>query len=642
MNTTSSPPAPEGTQVLDTHEENTMLTMDPTDTTCTLSPEAGGTAESFSPNGHVFRTDSRLFGEIISQYTNVSRADIEAAAERAKDSGLPIGEQLIREGKLTDEDRARCLAFQWGLPFCDLRHARVSRTAPSLLDGEYQREHRVLLLQLKNGILSVGIVDPLKVEILDEVRLITGWDVKPIMVSEKALDEQYARLFGSEEAPEIVDERGEDALEVPPDEAIEDLLETVKTELHIVATPTGQAADDETHALDRQIDEAAVIRLVNSVIKEGIELRASDVHFQAQGSNLQIRYRVDGILHDGIQVPREMMRVVVARMKVMANMDLAVRRTPQDGRMTLRSGDRQYEARVSVLPSARGATVVLRLAEQNNDMIDLERLGFAVRDLERLRSAISQPHGMILITGPTGSGKSTTLYSALSELNSRDRHILTVEDPVESQLDGITQAEINERAGLSFASCLRAALRQDPDVIMVGEIRDAETAAIATQASLTGHLVLSTLHTNDAPSAVTRIVDMGIQPFLVGSSLIGVLAQRLVRRLCPECCETFIPSELELEGLDIARPQGEPLELKKAIGCPACRKNGYRGRLGVYELLTVSDTIRELILDRKSDAALRQQAVKEGMTTLKDDVGAKVVEGQTTLEEAHRVVFFGH
>jgi len=642
MITTSSPTAPEETRVFDTDEENSMVTTDPIVTTSALSSDTGESLARPTPNGHVFRADPRLFGEIISQYTNLSRADIEAAAERAKDSGLPIGEQLIREGKLTDEDRARCLAFQWGLPFCDLRQARVSRTAPNLLDSEYQKEHRILLLQLKDSVLYVGLVDPLEVDILDEVRLITGWNVKPIMVSETALDEKHAKLFGTVESPEEAEEPEEEILEVPPEEAIEDLLENVKTELNIVETPTGMAADDESHALDQRIDEAAVIRLVNSVLKEGIELHASDVHFQAQGEKLQIRYRVDGVLQDGPRVPREMMRVVVARMKVMASMDLAVRRTPQDGRMTLRAGDRQYEARVSVLPSARGATVVLRLAEQDNDLADLERLGFSASDLERLRSCIHQPHGMLLITGPTGSGKSTTLYSALAELNSRDRHILTVEDPVESQIDGITQAEINERAGLSFASCLRAALRQDPDVIMVGEIRDTETAVIATQASLTGHLVLSTLHTNDAPSAVTRIVDMGIQPFLVGSSLIGVLAQRLVRRLCPECCEAFIPSERELQALNLDLQKDGPVELKKAVGCEACRHNGYSGRVGIYELLTISDTIRDLILDRKPDAVIRQQAVKEGMGTLKDDVCAKLIAGKTTLEEAHRVVFFGH
>jgi type II secretory ATPase GspE/PulE/Tfp pilus assembly ATPase PilB-like protein len=587
---------------------------------------------------HVFRADPRLLGQIISQYTSISPSEIEAAVERARETGLPIGEQLIRDGKLTEEDRARCLALQWGLPFCDLRHARVSRSACKLLESDYQRQHKILLLQLKDGLLYVGLADPLKVDVLDEVRLITGWAVKPIMVSETALAEQYAALFDREE---IEEKKPEQEVVDTHDQPIDELLEVVKTELNLVTSPGSASAEDDIHALDRQVNEAAVIRLVNSVLREGIDCRASDIHLQAHTDRLQVRYRVDGVLQDGPKVPRELMRVVIARMKVMANLDLAVRRTPQDGRITLRAGDRNFEARVSILPSARGATVVLRLAEQNNSLIGLDRLGFAPKVLQQLRSAVQRPHGMILITGPTGSGKSTTLYSALSELNSRDSHILTVEDPVESQIDGVTQAEISERAGLSFAVGLRAALRQDPDIIMVGEIRDTETAVIATQASLTGHLVLSTLHTNDAPSAVTRIVDMGIQPFLVGSSLIAVLAQRLVRKLCPECSESFVPDERELRGLDFEFPRDGSMAMKRPVGCPTCHNGGYKGRLGIFELLTVTESIRDLILDKKPDAVIRRRAIEEGMATLKDDVCLKLIDGRTSLEEAHRTVFFG-
>ena len=597
--------------------------------------------EEIRPRTHVVRSDSRLLGEIIAQYTNISPLEVEAALDRCRETGLLLGEQLIQDGKLTSEDRARCLAIQWGLPFCDLRHARISVEAANILDHDYQRNRNVLLLQVKNGLLYVGLVNPLKVDVLDDVRLITGCDVKPVMVSESALQEKYEQIFGPLRGDDLGPDGNApgDGAEPEPPESIEGLVENVKTELELQNVGIGDATDD-VHDLRNAISEAAVIRLVNSILIGGIERKASDIHLQAERNGVLARYRVDGILHDGPVLPKSMLRVLIARLKVMANLDLAVRRTPQDGRMSLRIADRQFEVRLSILPSARGAKAVMRVAEQDNELVGLERLGFQPQVLDKFRSLIQRPHGMLLITGPTGSGKSTTLYSALAELNSPERNILTVEDPVESQLDRVTQAEINERAGLSFAACLRAALRQDPDIIMVGEIRDTETAMIATQASLTGHLVLSTLHTNDAPSAITRLIDMGIEPFLVGSSVVGVLAQRLARKLCANCCEPFEPSPRELRGLNLELPGGGPVQLKRPVGCEACHDTGHRGRIGIYELLGFSDSIRDLVLDGRPDSAIREQAIREGMATLKDDASLKLVAAETSLEEAHRVVFF--
>ena len=589
----------------------------------------------------LIRADPRQLGEIIRQYTDVTDADVREAIDRSLESDRPLGEQLIEDGKLSPDELAKCLSVQWGLPFVDLRRSRIPEPVTELVGQDYQRRARVLLLRLKDGVLSVGMVDPLSVDVLDEIRLMTGFDVKPMMVSKGALEEKYQELFGiSSEALEDEVEH----LEEPPEEeevpleSLDDVVEGLQEELGIETVTTTSTTED-VHDLGLGIDDAPVIRLVNSVLAEGIRRNASDIHFQPESNAMKVRYRIDGILQDGPKVPRALMKVVQARVKVMAGLDFANRMSPQDGRMSLKVRNRSFEARVSVLPAAKGPKIVLRLAEQSDELMDLGQLGFQETELARLRKLILRPHGMILITGPTGSGKTTTLYSALSELNSPERNILTVEDPVEFQIPGITHAEIRERAGLTFAACLRAALRQDPDIIMVGEIRDEETAEIATHASLTGHLVLSTLHTNDAPSAVTRLVDMGIQPFLVASSVIGVLAQRLVRKLCEECKEPFVPRKEEVQGLKIDYDEANPPEICRAKGCEACSNNGYKGRLGVYELLTVSDEVRLLILAGKSDQEIRRVAESEGMISLVQDVSFKLAGKQTTLEEAHRTVF---
>ena len=589
----------------------------------------------------ITRADPRRLGEIIKQYADVTEEDVQSALERSKKTGLPLGEQLVEDGKINEDDRVKCLSVQWGLPFVNLRRSRISEEVASLVDKDYQIRSQVLLLRLKAGTLSVGIVDPLNVDVVDAIRVITGYAVKPMMVSRGALYEKYLDLFGwtpdTEEKVESSEELEEpEDLEPPPPEMIEEVVGDIESGMDDQVTSTSQ--EDDIHDVGQRVDEMPVIRLVNSVLAEGIRRGASDVHLQAEADRVQVRYRVDGILQDGPNVPRSLMRVVQARVKVMAGLDFSNRMSPQDGRMSLRVGKRSFEARVSVLPAVRGPKIVLRLAEQSDQLIGLDNLSFHDEVLRDLRTTIHRPYGMMLITGPTGSGKSTTLYSAISEVNTNERNILTVEDPVEYQLAGITQAEIKERAGLSFASVLRAALRQDPDVIMVGEIRDEETAEIATHASLTGHLVLSTLHTNDAPSAVTRLIDMGIQPFLVASSLIGVPAQRLSRKICPECGELFEPTEEEVAGLDISLDDG-PVTLVRPKGCSECRDLGYKGRLGIFEFLVVEDQIKRLILARASDEEIRDQAAENGMISLVNDVSNKVMERLTTLEEAHRVVF---
>lgn len=583
---------------------------------------------------HITRADPRKLGEIIAQYTKVTNSQIKHAIEHSLESGLQLGAQLVADGAISEEELAKCLSVQWGLPFVDLRHSKISRSVVELVEASYQRKAGILLLQLKGGILACGILDPLKVDVLDEVRLITGYDIRPMVVSRAALGEKYKELWGIG-----MDEDEESVIEKQSDEEVQNVLHKAE-EMGIIVED--RHADD-VHQISNQaagVDDMPVIKLVNSILTEGIRRGSSDIHLQPESDRLQVRYRVDGILQDGTQVPRGLMRVVAARIKVMAGLDFSNRMSPQDGRMSVKIGHRAFECRVSVLPSVGGSKIVMRVAEHKDEIVTLDQLGFDKKNEDRIRGAIKRPYGLVLITGPTGSGKSTTLYACLNEVNTPANNILTVEDPVETQVEGITQAEINERGGLSFTACLRAALRQDPDIIMVGEIRDTETAKIAIEASLTGHLVLSTLHTNDAPSAVTRLIDMGVEPFLVASSLVGVQAQRLVRRVCVKCSQDYEATALELEGLTVDMGGREAVVIKRPGGCEVCNQTGYKGRVGIFEVLIVSDALKQLILKGESDSSIRTLARDEGMKTLVDDVSQKMQAQITTLEEAQRVVFF--
>lgn len=572
------------------------------------------------------RLDAGSLGKIIIKYTSLAWDDVQQALKACEANGLPLPEQLYREGKLNSEERARCLAIEWSIPYSDLERDQISLDAVNLVELDYQKRNKILLLQIKNSVLYVGMVNPLHVNVLDEIRLLSGYEARPVMVDENILVRKHVELFGSDEETGDLDSSG-----------IDSIVEDLRMQLDRGAAAKA-GTEEQIHELSDLLDEAAVIRLVNSFLQEGIEKRASDIHIQGEQSRVQVRYRVDGVLADGPAVPKSLMKVIAARVKVMANLDLASRKTPLDGRISLKLVNKKFEVRVSILPTVRGPKIVMRIAEQGAIQIGIDKMQMGDEITKNFRSVISHPHGMFLITGPTGSGKSTTLYSALAELNTPEKNILTVENPVETQLERLSQAEIDEKAGLGFVECLRAALRQDPDVIMVGEIRDLETASIAVQASLTGHLVLSTLHTNDAPSAVTRLVDMGVQPFLVASSLIAVLAQRLVRKLCPACAVSFVPSPGELAGLGMQLAEGQTL--KKPGSCRKC-SNGYSGRVGIFELLNVTETIQRMILERKPDSDIKTRAIEEGMVTLKDSVCRRLSEGLTSLAEAHRTIFIG-
>ncbi|MDR7489743.1 MAG: GspE/PulE family protein, partial [Armatimonadota bacterium] len=395
--------------------------------------------------------------------------------------------------------------------------------------------------------------------------------------------------------------------------------------------------DVSVEQLKALVEDAPVVRLVNMIIEDAVRERASDIHIEPQRSGLLVRYRIDGVLHDVMKPPLNLKSPLISRVKIMADMDIAERRKPQDGRIHLRTAGRAIDLRVSTLPTVYGEKVVMRILDQSTPLIGLSHLGFHSETLSQWEAAVNKPYGMILVTGPTGSGKSTTLYGTLNTLNTLEKNIVTVEDPVEYQLPRINQVQVNPKAGLTFATGLRSILRQDPDIIMVGEIRDRETAEIAVQAALTGHLVLSTLHTNDAASAVSRLVDMGIEPFLVSSSVIAILAQRLARQICSDCKTGYSPppDALKRLGLDTA----EGVTLYRGAGCEACRHTGYKGRIGVFELLVVTDSLRELIVRRAPAAELKAQAVREGMRTLRDDGLEKVLSGVSTIDEILRVVY---
>ncbi|HEY6101923.1 MAG TPA: GspE/PulE family protein, partial [bacterium] len=399
---------------------------------------------------------------------------------------------------------------------------------------------------------------------------------------------------------------------------------------------------NEEVSLDRlrtMVEEAPVVRLVNLMINQAIGDGASDIHIEPHKRHVQIRYRVDGILRDIMNAPKAVQAGLISRVKIMANLDIAERRVPQDGRIHLTADSKEFDLRVSTLPTVFGEKAVMRILDQSSTRLGLNKLGFAPVTLDVWQQMVTKPYGMILVCGPTGSGKTTTLYSTLHRINTTDKNILTVEDPVEYQLPRVNQVHVNPKAGVTFASALRSFLRQDPDIIMVGEIRDRETAEIAIQASLTGHLVLSTIHTNDAPSATTRLVDMGIEPFLISSSVIGVLAQRLVRTVCRNCIESYHPPIEALHRLGVAPKEGEDVVFYRGRGCDRCKGSGYRGRMALFELMPMNDTVRDHILRGASAAVIRAQAIQDGMRTLRDDGVLKVLEGVTTVDELLRVVF---
>lgn len=564
------------------------------------------------------RTRHEPLGQLILSEGMVTREQLDKALKIQQRSGDHLGRILVEMDIITEQQLAKALGLQWGLPVVELSRMQIDPAAVNVIPQHLAHRHKILAFARDNALLKVAIADPLNVVAIDDVRLVTGAAIEPVLAAEEDIVDAIGRYYSV----------GVDLSAA--------LREAVGVNLEVTEERSEEISIEK---LRNMTEEAPVVRLVNVIISQAISDGASDIHIESHRQSLQVRYRIDGVLRDAMAPPKTLQQAMVSRIKIMANLDIAERRIPQDGRIHMVTDGREYDLRVSSLPTTFGENVVMRILDQSTARLGLGKLGFTEAMLRQWEDLAGKPYGMILVSGPTGSGKTTTLYSTLNKLNTSDKKILTIEDPVEYQLSRVNQVQVNPKAGLTFANGLRSFLRQDPDIIMVGEIRDRETAEIAIQASLTGHLVLSTIHTNDAPSATTRLIDMGIEPFLISSSLIGVLAQRLARMICTSCKESYAPPAEALHRLGLKPDDGEDVVFYRGKGCNRCKSTGYKGRIGIFELLVMSEPINELVLKGASTSGIRSQAIADGMRTLRDDGLLKVLESQTTVDELLRVVF---
>lgn len=559
-----------------------------------------------------------LVGQILVQQTSVTEQQLAEALslQAGQEEHKKIGQILMKEGYVSNDEVLRALAQQWGVAYLDkIPQEKLDRELIASLPIEFLKKHKILPVSEGDGAVTIAVADPLDVMTFDAaVNVLGRWCKRAICASstiEDGLSLYYYQDGGS--APEILsDLNGDEYLtSLTLESGTEDLLDLA--------------------------NRAPVVKLVNTFFFQAVHSRASDIHIEPYEEEVKVRFRIDGVLHSRFTLSKEHIAALVSRLKVMANLNIAERRLPQDGRSRIKIGEKEVDIRVSTVPTSGGERVVLRLLDKTSARFGLCELGFAAETEEKFRRLAHMPYGIILLTGPTGSGKTTTLYGVISELNTETRNIMTVEDPIEYRLPGVGQMQIKPRIGLTFANCLRHILRQDPDVVMVGEIRDLETARIAIQAALTGHLVLSTLHTNDSASAVTRLIDMGIEPFLVCSSVIAIMAQRLVRVICPKCKRPYTPNEKEQLVFNNERLMSDQNTLYNGSGCSYCVNTGYRGRTGVFELMVIDDEIRELIMANVRSNLIKQTAVKKNMSTLRQDGMRKVFAGDTTIEEVLRV-----
>ena len=556
----------------------------------------------------------RRLGEILIERGKLDTAALDRALRLQQESGGErLGQLLVTLGLCAQRDVTEALAQQLGLPLVDAAGYPEFPILEEQVSPRFLRESRALPVREDEAELALAMADPTDTYTIGAFEMVTGRSVRPMVAVPTELDTALERLYGAGKSAlgQIIGENGE------------------RDEL---------AFDADIQQLKDLASEAPVIRMVSLIITNALEARASDIHIEPFENRLIVRYRIDGVLHEIESPPRRLSAAVISRVKIMANLDIAERRLPQDGRIRLRVQGKEIDLRVSTVPTMHGESVVMRILDKGGVALDFERLGFEPDTLERFIEVLHQPNGVLLVTGPTGSGKTTTLYTALARLNQPDVKILTVEDPVEYQMAGINQIQVKPQIGLTFANALRSIVRQDPDVIMIGEIRDLETAQIAVQSALTGHLVLSTVHTNDAPSTVNRLLDMGVDDYLLTSTVIGILAQRLVRTLCPACREPHdaLPELVEEMGLRKFAPTG-PITLWKPRGCPECANTGYTGRVGIVEMLTMSDAVRSLVMRHATAGELRAQALADGMLTMYDDGLRKALKGVTTFEEVLRV-----
>ena len=545
---------------------------------------------------------------------HITRDQLEKALDDARVGGTRVGYSLVKLGFIAEQDLAIALARQHQVPAIDLEKVRLDPKLLKLIPADVALKHLVVPVRRVGGKLTVAIADPGEIGVMDDLKFITRFEIEPVIAGEFTLRRIVEREYDS------------------ADDRMTDLLKQFEggTEIEVVEE---QEEEVSIGALQAQVDEAPVVKLINGIMKDAVSRGASDIHFECYEREIRVRYRIDGVLAEIMRPPPKMKAALISRFKILADLNIAERRLPQDGRIKLRIGKRVIDFRVSTLPTLFGEKIVLRILDQGNLTLDLEKFGMEEKAEKDFMHAIMNPYGMVLVTGPTGSGKTTTLYSALSQINTAEVNIMTAEDPVEYNLQGINQVLVRTEIGMTFAAALKAFLRQDPNVIMVGEIRDIETGSIAIKAALTGHLVLSTLHTNDAPSTITRMVDMGIEPFNVASAVNLITAQRLVRRICSKCKEAVTYPAEYLRAATLSDEDLASTTFYRGTGCDDCGGSGYKGRQGLYEVMAMSPMLRRMILQGASTAELRDQAVAEGMLTLRMDGMVKIRRGITTLEE---------
>jgi type IV pilus assembly protein PilB len=581
-------------------------------------------------------------GELLLKEKRISAEQLQQALNHQKANGGKLGYNLVKMGFVKDEEITSLLSKQYGVPSINLTQFEIDGTVIKLIPAETAHKYQIVPLSRSGATLTIAMTDPTNVFAMDDIKFMTGYNVEPVVASETAVSDAIQKYYsaakgkradsGAAGAP-----TGPSALEMAS-RGLEELQATLDDNNDVEVLEELQEISAE--ALARQGEEAPVVRLVNVVLMSAIQKGASDIHIEPYEKELRVRYRIDGILYNIMNPPMKFRDAIVSRVKIMSKLDIAEKRLPQDGRIKIRFNEegvpKEIDFRVSVLPTLFGEKIVMRLLDKDKLMLDMTRLGFEPESLAKFEAAILRPWGMVLVTGPTGSGKTNTLYSSIAKINTPETNIMTAEDPVEFNLAGINQVQVKESIGLNFAAALRSFLRQDPNIILVGEIRDFETAEIAVKAALTGHLVLSTLHTNDAPSTINRLMNMGIEPFLVASSVHLICAQRLVRRICATCKEPHPLPPAALLQAGFSQEDANTVVPMKGAGCEKCNTTGYKGRVGLYEVMDVSEQLRELILVGASGLELRRKAIDEGMLTLRASGLRKVKDGLTSIEEVVR------
>jgi type IV pilus assembly protein PilB len=566
---------------------------------------------------------SQRLGDLLVREKVITNDQLDQALKVQKDGGGRLGSVLVKLGFLSDEDVTNFLSRQYGVPAINLSYFEIDGTVVKLIPYETAKRYQILPLSRVGSSLTIAMVDPTNVFAMDDIKFMTGFNIEPVVASESSIMTGIEKAYGGaqeEDLEKVMAQIGESDTDVELSAAEEDEL---------------ALAD-----LEKAADEAPIVKLVNVILTEAVKRGASDIHMEPYEKEYRVRFRIDGMLQNIMSPPMKLKDAITSRIKIMAKLDISEKRLPQDGRIMLKMAiagkKKQLDYRVSTLPTLWGEKIVMRLLDKENLRLDMTKLGFEQESLTKFERAILKPYGMVLVTGPTGSGKTNTLYSSIARLNQPDTNIMTAEDPVEFQLAGVNQVQMKESIGLNFAAALRAFLRQDPNIILVGEIRDFETAEIAIKAALTGHLVLSTLHTNGAPETISRLMNMGIEPFLVATSVHMIVAQRLVRRVCSECKEEVEVPEQTLIDAGYSPQEAKTVKILKGKGCGTCNNSGYKGRCGLYEVMEVDDELRELILVGASALELKKKAVEGGMITLRRSGLIKVMTGQTTLEEVAR------